>query len=147
MAERADSPTSTADALAALLQEEVYSCQAILRATEDFTSALEPLDVTRLEAAVAERSREVERLRQLEKQVEALRAEQHAVPSDLAPGIAGLRDLSARIRGADASAKAASAGVLGALRQGLRTVALGQQGLKGYRSHPDAKPRFADKRG
>jgi hypothetical protein len=147
MAARADAPFSPTETLAAIVQEEIHSCRSILRATEAFEEALNPVDFERLEAAVAARGQELGRLGQLEAQAETLRGQAFAPPAELAGELALLRELTAKVRQADARAREATAGALDSLRRGIRTVARGQYGLKGYRSPSDPTPRFADKRG
>jgi len=147
MAERADAPFSQTETLAAIVQEEIHSCRSILRATEAFASALDPVDFEKLETAVTTRGRELGRLERLEAQAEGLRGQVFAPPTDLAAELALLRDLTAKVRQADARAREATAGALDSLRRGIRVVAQGQQGLRGYRSPSDPNPRFADKRG
>jgi len=147
MAARADAPFSANDTLAAIIQEEIRACRSILKATEDFEAALDPVDFEKLETAVADRSREVGRLGHLETQAKEVRGRSFTSPADLADGLALLRELTRKVREADARAREATAGALDSLRRGIRTVAQGQQGLRGYRSPADPHPRFADRRG
>jgi len=147
MATRADAPFSPAESLSAIVQEEIRTCRSILTATEAFEAALDPVDFSALEAAVAARGRGMSQLEDLEERALALRGEAFAPPAGLAEGLGLLRDLTARIREADVRAREATRGAAEGLRHGLRVVSHGQQVLRGYRAPADGRPRFADKKG
>lgn len=147
MATRAATPFSHTETLAAIVQEEIGACRSILKATEAFESALDPVDFDALEAAVAVRARHMARLGELEERALELRGEAFEPPAGLAEGLAVLSDLAARIREADARARVATQGATQVLRSRIRTVSTGQQGIRGYRVPADPQPRFADKKG
>jgi hypothetical protein len=147
MATRAAAPFTLSETLAAIVQEEIRACRAILAATEAFEAALDPVDFDALEAAVEARARSVSHLGELEDRALALRGEAFEPPAGLAEGLAVLRDLAERIRLADARAQTATQGATQALRAGLRAVSAGRQVLRGYRVPADPQPRFADKKG
>lgn len=147
MATRADAPFSPAESLSAIVQDEIRTCRSILASTEAFEAALDPVDFGSLEAAVAARGRGMNRLEELENIALGLRGEAFAPPAGLADALGLLRDLTERIREADARAREATREASAALRDGLRVVASGQQALRGYRAPADAHPRFADKKG
>lgn len=147
MATRAEAAFTLSETLAAIVQEEIGACRAILEATRAFEAALDPVDFDALEAALEARGRSLSRLGELEDRALALRGEAFPPPPGLAEGLAVLRALAACIREADARARTATQGATQALRTGLRTVSTGQQVLRGYRVPPDPQPRFADKKG
>lgn len=119
----ADTPSDLADAL-----------QRVLAATGDLMAALDPLDVAAVERGLAKRD---EALEGLQVRVAAVR---QALPDDL-------KELARATAEADRAVRERAAQVLGGLRENLRGLAAGRNGLGGYRPSVPNLPRFADRRG
>lgn len=134
-------------ALAALVEDEIDACRAILAATEAVEAATDPLDMEGIDEAMATRRREFRRLETLEIEAEALRGELFEPPPDLGPRLEVLREFTSLIREADARAREAAQRSLEDLRRRLAAVNHGRQGLRGYRRPADPVPRFTDKHG
>ncbi len=142
-----DTGDSRTQTLKAILVAQVGICREILDATRAAAAAVDELDIPGIEAAMERRGRALEELAGLEAEAEDLRGQAFAPPPLLAELLAALTDLTVRIRHADAEARRAAERARDELRDRVRALQRGQQGLRGYRGTTDPTPRFADRKG
>ncbi len=147
MARHAVPPDTLTATLEAIVEAQIAECRAILRATQQVEEAVGRLDFGAVDRAMADRARAMERIGELEAEAAELRGRAFEPPPDLEKRLAELRSLVRAVERADRKARETAQKALHGIRQQLRELARGHQGLQGYRPHGPPLPRFTDRRG
>lgn len=140
-------PAPQLDTLAAILEQEVLTSEALLAASEAIEASLDPLDFDALEASIATRGHDLHHLEALEIRAGKLRGPEFIPPNDLAGNLELLQDLTHRIQMADARARKVAGRTAEGLRRETQNVNKARQVIRGYHGPADQRPRFADKKG